>query len=313
MKIKLPIILVILVLLLAACSSNDSTKRADTKKEENTTSKAVEKEEESTKEEEEPSIDESWFGDWVYLSDDINGSIRIEQVNDNQVSVFIGGSTISTINFSSYGNAIEGSGTIEDNKIAFKRDVDDACTGTLEKKENRITLTTDSESCNTPQIYLDGEYIKADSIELEPLIVEKNGEFYVYGVTLGDSPSYVKQMLGNPTFEGPSEDGFYPWVLEFDNPNATISAFDNQIDSIIVGDVSINEFNDVLPANFSGKYYTTDDSTSLYLYNPRNEQLLIYRADSEDFSTGSILFQHADGNFHAGVENGWIIETQGSW
>ncbi|GIO26961.1 hypothetical protein [Ornithinibacillus bavariensis] len=312
MKIKLPIILVGIVLLLTACSSDDSEKKADIEKEEKTISKTVNKEEESTKEQE-PTLDESWFGDWVFLSDDINGSIQIQKETDNQVSVYIEGSSISTVNNSSYGNAIEGSGTIEDNKIAFKRNIDGTCTGTLEKNDNMITLTTDSEACNTPQIYLDGEYIKADSIEQEPLITEENGEFFVYGVTLGDSPSFVKHMLGNPTFEGPSEDGFYPWVLEYDKPTATISIFEGLMNSIIVGNISLDEFTNGIPGEFTGKFYKTEDDTTLYLYNPENEHLLIYRAESEDLSTGSILFQHADGNFHVGVENGWIIETDSSW
>lgn len=245
----------------------------------------------------------SWEGKWIFLSNDNLGNLDIQKTGEKEITYTLSGSKYNSYNGSSYGNVLEGKGTIEGDKITFTNDLVEGCGGVMEKKDNVITVKASDEMCHTPAVYLDGEFIKADTITPPKKLSFENGEFKLFGITLGNGPVAPKKHLGNPEYEGPDEDGFYSWMVhQYPKQNLTIAYTNNDEVQTISTSASLDEL-EALSGEFDRDHYT-DEEGSHYLYNPDNKQLLIYNEKAEEpihfFAT------YADENFYASLENGWI-------
>lgn len=302
---------VALFITLAGCSETNEAEPSESVEEtvqpeekEATETEATEEEVAETEIEEE-SI--PWAGEWIFLSDDNLGQLRIEQVSESQVKYHLGGSRINPVNGSSYGNALEGSGTINGNQIEFTNDLVEDCSGIMVREDNIISVKLNNESCHTPQVYLDGEYKLADSYREQPLFMVKNQQFQIYGLSLGDTPSQAKELIGNPEYEGPDETGFDEWIQQFNHPSINKVAYFENAAVSIHGEANIKELEEGIERHFKGERYMTEEGAE-YLYLPASEQLLIYTPNPNDPSKVSLFVTYADGNFHVGVENGWILK-----
>ncbi|WP_102026521.1 hypothetical protein [Salirhabdus sp. Marseille-P4669] len=257
---------------------------------------------------EQPSSDDAWFGHWVYLDDYIKGNLIIEPIEGNQFNIVLGGSKINPFNNSSYANVVEATGVLDEyNNIFFTSTFDDMCTGTLVMEGDIISVNS-TEACHSPKVYFSGEFLKEDSIQPGPLFSMENGAFEIYGVGFGDRPANVKRLLGNAVHEGPDEDGFYEWVLDYED--MLFSIFDNQVDTIVVDSVDVMELKSAIAALNPGDIYISEDQKTVYLYNTTTEQLLSYSLHPEDSSKASVLLTYADGNFQYSVENGWVVKVE---
>ena len=239
----------------------------------------------------------SWQGEWAFISDDMLGELHIEQEGD-QIRLKLIGSVMAE---TSYGNAFEGTGTITGNEVTFTNG--EGCGGVMKKSGSTLTLTAD-EVCHTQRVYLNGEYLKVDAIETHPLLAFEEGQFFVYGTTLGGTPSQTKRKVGNPLNEGPDEEGFYAWMQDYPSKNLLVTYDPNQkVESIHVQE-GPNEVNGAvaLAKAFDGERYSNEEG-STYLYNPDNGQLLVFTRNG---TSGSFFVTQADGNFHYGVESGAI-------
>ncbi|MBM7703996.1 hypothetical protein [Metabacillus iocasae] len=302
-----------LFLVLAGCSSESTTQSEPTfnSEKEQTAITTNESTEKSTAEQNKQVKNEEafdWSGEWVFLSDDNLGTLRIEQEDDHTIRYHLGGSSISAVNHSSYGNLLEGKGTIQDDTILFTNDLQKECGGTMVRDGSRITVTVKDENCHTSRVHLDGEYKKLDHIKKQPLFNMKDGKMVVWGIFLGDNPSAVKSLHGNPDYEGPDEDGFYEWIQDYKRKELFVSYSSNQTVSIH-GVAPKKLFLKAAEVKLSGERYRSEDGAN-YIYVPETEELLIYRTDSENPSTITFFMTYADGNFHAGVEGGWIIPVK---
>lgn len=296
------ILLTLFVLSLVGCS--EQVKEVEKKEE---IEQIKETDEQQTIEMEKEEEQNSWAGEWVFLSDDNVGTLTIEQVDESHVTYQLSGSRNNPVNGSSYGNAFEGSGTINGNRIEFTNDLSEDCGGIMERKDHIITVTLDNGACHTPQVYLDGDYKKADAYQEQPLFMVKDHEFQIYGLSLEDTPSEAKSLIGNPDFEGPDETGFDEWIQKYSNQYIDrIAYFENNAVSIS-SEALASELQMSIQEHFNGERYFTEDGAE-YLYLPETEQLLIYTPDPEDSTKVTLLLTYADGNFHVGVENGWILK-----
>ncbi|KAB7709084.1 hypothetical protein F9802_02900 [Bacillus aerolatus] len=248
--------------------------------------------------------DRSWDGQWVFLSDDNLGQLQIEQVEGNGINYTLGGTRINPNNNSSYANSFQGTGIIKGDKVEFKNNLLEECGGMMEKKDSVITVTVENEGCHTPQVYLNGDYKKDDSITTPSFFAYENGEFNIYGITLGDTPSTTKGLVGNPDYEGPDEEAFYEWIQDYPSKNLFISYFSNKIESIHA-EANASELEAAIAEEFDGDYYISNDGSN-YLYNPENKQLLIFNENEKNSQMISFFVTYADGNFYYGVENGSI-------
>ncbi|MED4534142.1 hypothetical protein [Metabacillus fastidiosus] len=255
---------------------------------------------------EEKQEDIPWDGQWIFLSDDDLGQLQIEVLEGNKINYTLGGTRINPINNSSYANSFEGTGVIQDNKAEFTNNLVEGCGGVMEKKGTIITLIIEDESCHTPQVYLNGDYKKVNSIgnNASPFAF-KNGEFYIYGISLGDTPSTVKGLLGNPDYEGPDEEGFYEWIQDYSTQSFYISYSGDNTAESIHAEADESELKTAIAKEFKGQVYIDDDGSN-YLFNPDNKQLLIFNEKEQNGQMISFLVTYADGNFHQGIEQGWI-------
>ncbi|MGG3887968.1 hypothetical protein [Metabacillus fastidiosus] len=254
---------------------------------------------------EEKQEDISWDGQWIFLSDDHLGQLQIEVLEGNKINYTLGGTRINPINNSSYANSFEGTGVIQDNKVEFTNNLVEGCGGTMEKKETIITLTIEDESCHTPQVYLNGDYKKIDSIGDSSPFAFRNGEFYIHGISLGDSPSTVKGFLGNPDYEGPDEEGFYEWIQDYSAQSFYISYSGDNTAESIHAEADASKLKTTIVKEFKGQAYIDDDGSN-YLFNPDNKQLLIFNEKRQNGKMISFLVTYADVNFHQGIEQGSI-------
>lgn len=317
----MPCLFIFVTILLAGCTEQSEVKEQQTIQKQETVKQdkagsdleenSTQDDEKKTKPANEMELNEdevTWEGKWIFLSDDNLGQLLIEQVDDDTITYLLAGSRMNPVNLSSYGNSLEGTGVIKGNSIELTSSSNPDCGGSFVKNHDVITVSIPNGGCHTPQVYLEGDYKKAESIEIPPLLQIHNGNFQVFGISMGDTPSIVKGLIGNPENEGPDEEEFYEWIQTFDMNHLLISYYSNQVDSISAV-VSKDQLETAISDQFNGEKYR-GDSESIYLYNPENEQLLIYTPSQEDPTKVNILVTHADGNFHAGVENGWI-ESQG--
>ncbi|MCK6207099.1 hypothetical protein KZX50_16780 [Bacillus infantis] len=299
-----------LALILSACTNMDKEARTkDIDQPDKVAEKRVTEETAQVKESLETLKKEefNWQGEWVFLSDDNLGKLKIDRQDGKTIQYQLSGSVINPNNNESYFNVMEGSGTIEGDKITYTNNLSEDCGGVMIRSGEKLTLTAANESCHTPQVYLDGEYLKRDSISEPPLLSIKDGQFVVRGLTFGDAPSQAKSLHGNPAYEGPDEDGFYEWIQKYEDQELFISYFNKQLDSLN-SDAPATVFKEEA-ASIPGERYKAEDGT-YYIYLPETEQLLIYTESSEGEGTISFFITHADGNFHAGVENGWIVPAE---
>ena len=126
----------------------------------------------------------------------------------------------------------------------------------------------------------------------------------MHGIALGDTPAETKTRVGNPTYEGPDEDGFYEWMQEYPSRHLLVAyTSDRQAESIhIQGRADERTGAVALAQAFDGERYRNAEGTT-YLYNPDNRQLLVLTQNGPHVS---FFVTYADGNFHYGVENGSI-------
>lgn len=306
---KFVLIFLSFLAILAGCESKpaaDPAKKEILANTEKSLASAQQSEENPQQEQEETEEAFDWSGEWVFLSDDNLGNLKIEKVDEETIRYHLGGSVINPVNGSSYANVMEGTGMISGNTITYTNELSEDCGGTMERNGNIITVTAANGACHTPQVYLDGDYIKADSLKEQPLLEIKNGQFLVRGISMWDTPSTVKEMHGNPAYEGPDEEGFYEWIQDYEDKKLFVSYSNNQPDSVHTeapADVFLPEVE-----KLSGERYTSEDAN--YIYLPEKEQLLIYQTKAEDPSVITLFTAYADGNFHAGVENGWIVKEE---
>lgn len=304
-KLYTTIIICFMFLLLAGCGEESNGNLDNTRTSED--SKQVSPEEDSQTE---TGIEDhkelSWEGEWIFLSDDNLGQLTIVQKDESTIQYRLSGSRINPVNGGSYGNAFEGMGYIDGNQLEFTNDLNDDCGGVMVKNQETITLTLADEACHTPQVYLNGDYKKTDTLQNEPLFVVDEGIFKLHGISLGANPSQVKALIGNPDYEGPDEEGFDDWIQRYSQSNGYISYFENAVTSIHL-DASLTELEEGISQYFEGEYYSTDEGTE-YLYLPESGQLLVYNVNPDNRTEVSLFVTYADGNFQMGVENGWIIK-----
>lgn len=303
-KVLVFVVIGFFTILLAGCSEQPTVILKD--QEDIKESEQVKKADEEVVDKEEIAVKEemnSWEGEWIFLSDDNLGQLRIEKIAENQIHYHLGGTRINPHNMSSYANSFEGTGMIEGNRVTFTNDYVEDCGGVMVKNGDIVTVTTENDSCHTPQVYLNGDYQKTSSIETQESFIIQDDKFFLYGITLGDLPSDVKSLNGNPIYEGPDEEGFYEWVQKYDEKNIFVSYYSNQVESVNV-EVPFSVLQTKVSNHENIEMYITDDGAE-YLYNPSSKQLLIYHK-KEDEDLASVLFTYADNNFLYGVEAGWI-------
>ncbi|MFK2826754.1 hypothetical protein QYG89_13945 [Bacillus sp. B190/17] len=310
-KFMTSIITITSIFMIAGCSSQVVSKekevnheQASEKVNEQTSGQANEKKTALKPVDAQKNEDRSWDGQWIFLSDDHLGQLQIEQGEENQITYTLGGTRVNPNNNNSYANSFEGTGIIKGDKVEFTSSLLEECGGMMEKRGSTITVTFENESCHTPQVYLNGEYKKLDSITTPPFLAFNNGEFSMYGISLGDAPSKAKRMVGNPDYEGPDEEGFYEWIQDYRSKNLLISYAGNKVESIHT-EANVDELKAAIAEDFDGEYYM-DDEGSNYLYNPDNQQLLIFNENEQNSHTSRFFVTYADENFHHSVQNGWI-------
>ena len=290
-----------LILLLAGCSGGAVT---EVKTAEADRKAAVPAGENAEHKEESPVI--AWEGTWVFLSDDVAGDLKIAKTKEDGIEFTLSGTRNNPVNLSSYANTLKGTGIVKGDKIEITDSQREECSGVLEAEGAILTVNLENDMCHTPQIYLNGEYVKAGTLEDQPLFSYEQGEFRLHGMSLGMHPSDIKALIGNPDYEGPDETGFSVWIQDYPMKNLQLS-FNGEgleADSIHFTE-NAAAWHAASGVSFTGERYKSEDGTH-YLYNPDNGQLIFYPENEED--TVSITLTYADGNFRYGIESGQIIK-----
>ena len=293
--------------LLIGCSDQDVSKEKETvleredqqgQQEQEPTHVNGKKTEQKNKQKEEP-----WQGEWVFIDDHAIGNLHIEQEKDNQIRYKLIGTKMGLTADNAYGSVFEGTGIITGDEVAFTNTVAEECGGVMKKTGSTLSFKAENENCHI-SVYLDGDYLKEEAIETPPLLTYEEGHFFVHGIALGDTPSETKTRVGNPTYEGPDEDGFYEWMQEYPSRHLLVAyTSDRQAESIhIQGRADERNGAVALAQAFDGERYRNAEGTT-YLYNPDNRQLLVLTQNGPHVS---FFVTYADGNFHYGVENGSI-------
>ena len=247
--------------------------------------------------------EESWQGEWIFIDDQVTGNLHIEEDKDNQIRYKLIGNRMGLTADNAYGSVFEGTGTITGDEVAFTNIVDEECGGVMKKTGSTLSFKAEDGNCHI-SVYLDGEYLKEEAIKTAPLLAYEEGQFFVYGIALGDAPSQTKEKVGNPIYEGPDEDGFYEWLQEYPSRHLLVAyTSDRQAESIHIEERADERDGAIALAQaFDGERYRNAEGTT-YLYNPDNRQLLVLNQNGTNVS---FFVTYADGNFHYGVENGSI-------
>ena len=290
-----------LLLLLAGCSGETVSEE---KRAEGAAEAQAAAEKESEHKQDRPVI--AWEGTWVFVSDDNVGELKIDQIKEDEIEYTLNGTRNNPVNLSSYANTLSGTGTIKGEKIEITDSLLEGCGGFLEIEGPMLTVNIENEMCHTPQVYLNGEYVKAGTLEEIPLFAYDQGGFSLHGLSLGMHPSDTKALIGNPEYEGPDETGFSVWLQDYPMKNLQLSYNGEglEADSIYFTE-DASAWNAASGELFTGERYISEDGTH-YLYSQDSGQLVYYSENMED--TVGITLTYADGNFQYGIESGQITK-----
>jgi len=144
------------------------------------------------------------------------------------------------------------------------------------------------------------------SISKDYFFTEKEGKFYIYGITLGDSINKVLKLHGTPIDKSVDEYELDN-ILEYEN--FQISYVDDTVTKI-----KFHVFNDSMELEFfriyDGDIYFSDgaygESSDYYFYEPGSEQVLIFKCEEDPAMGFTAFLSYIDGNFQYNLEDGFI-------
>lgn len=129
------------------------------------------------------------------------------------------------------------------------------------------------------EIYIENDHQTAIDSGLDltqPTFSEEQGLFYLHGVTLGDSQSRVKELLGeNYTKEDYEENTLADLILDY-NGNARFYFYENKVVKILLMKVDKNYFGQLFKdyAGFKFITHASEDDTDRFFYSKETGQLL---------------------------------------
>lgn len=285
-------VFVVMIMALSACSSADETKKIAEK--------------EPVEENKSEVNSEAWEGEWIFLSDESVGTLKISNMVDQQFDYVIGATVMLGEEPTPFATAWEGTGAIKGNEATASNEMVENCKVKFILDGDQMVVESMDESCHTEKIELTGTYKKKDAIETDPFWGARDQAFYISGITLGMSPGQVKAVLANPDYEGPDL-GYYDWRQDY--PNLSMGYGTNKTIVSINTTVEKDKLKELLASSADVEQYEGDDGT-LYYYGANSSQLLILKNFNENQEVHDLLLLNEDENFWYHVEVGSIRKVE---
>ncbi|WP_252502264.1 hypothetical protein [Sporosarcina sp. Marseille-Q4943] len=156
---------------------------------------------------------------------------------------------------------------------------------------------------------LDGQDPAEDSgdqtIELDnkpPLFDMEDGNLFVYGMKLGDSPSTAEEIWGKPEILEEENTIHGETYHHYPAAKMTIGYYEDKLTFIAVesGEKDLQEITD----KFQGDHYRTPEGDAEFFFVPENGQLLIYGTANGADGDAEVRLLMSDENFFYYVDEG---------
>lgn len=149
---------------------------------------------------------------------------------------------------------------------------------------------------------------KADQEKLAKTVKSDflDDHFYPFNIGLEFNQSQVESVLGTATYKGPVTEGYGNFVLDYDNPKVHINFYTPKIITIS-GEMSKEEFDEMILADFDGKKLKATYDDTKYLFYESTQQLFVF---NEVNGKIDFFLTEADDNFYYWYENDGIVEDK---